>query len=111
MIMLPSGLKVFVLNEPVNMHKSFDGLAALAQTEFKKNALNGDLFVFFNRPCDKVKVLQFDRTGFSIWYKRLEKGRFRLPKMQQKVYTLSISDFNLLLEGIDLVYRRHVSAI
>jgi len=48
--MLPSGLKVFVLNEPVNMHKSFDGLAALAQTEFKKNALNGDLFVFFNRP-------------------------------------------------------------
>lgn len=59
----------------------------------------------------RLKYYNLIEQVFSIWYKRLEKGRFRLPKMQQKTYTLSTSDFNLLLEGMDLVYRRHVSEI
>jgi len=111
MLALPSGLRVYVLKEPINMHKSFDGLSALAQTVFKKDLYKGDLFVFFNRRCEKVKILQWDRNGLSIWYKRLAKGRFRLPSIHQKTYTLSISDLNLLLEGIDLTHAQRLRAI
>ena len=79
MLMLPSGIKVWVAAEPVNMNKSFDGLSYLVQEVFKQEATSGQLFIFRNRACDKIKVLYWDRTGFVQWYKRLEKGCFRFP--------------------------------
>ena len=93
------------------MGKSFDGLSAIVQAEMKQEPCGSGLFVFFNRPANKVKILYYDRTGFAIWYKRLEKGKFRLPNIQSDTYQLSISDFNLLLEGIDLVDAKRLAAV
>ena len=102
MLTLPTGIKVFISKEPVNMNKSFDGLASLITNNFNQNPQSGTLFIFFNRYCNKVKILYWDRNGFAIWYKRLESGKYRLPTIQQNLYKISISDLNLLLEGIDL---------
>ena len=111
MLMLPSGVKVFVSVERVTMHYSFDRLSQLAQDVIQQNPLSGHLFVFFNRRGDKVKILYWDRTGFAIWYKRLEKGTFRVPRIQDNSYCLSVSELSLLLEGIDLSSRRHPDII
>lgn len=95
---------VMVYNKPVSMHKSFDGLSALVQSECKKNPTRGGLFVFFNRARDKVKILYYDRNGFCQWYKRLERGRFPALTVASPVYTLQLAELNLLLEGIDLCH-------
>ena len=95
--------QVWVYNEPVSMHKSFDGLCALVQSELNRNPVEpGGLYVFFNRRRDKVKLLYYDRNGFCQWYKRLEQGRYPAPHIERKYYALQLSELNLLLEGIDL---------
>jgi transposase len=108
--MLPSGVKIWVAVEPVNMKKSFDGLAVLAQEVLSQNVMSGHLFVFRNKNGDKLKVLYWDRNGFAQWYKRLEQGVFRFPRIQDaKRFTLTVSELSLLLEGIDLTQRRFES--
>lgn len=93
------------------MRKSFDGLAALVQQALKKETFNGDLFVFFNRKSDRVKILYWDRNGYCVWAKRLEEGVFRLPKAQGKVIPMHSNELSLLLEGIDLTNRQRLRAI
>ena len=108
MLGLPSGVKVYVATDRVNMHYSFDRLNQLAQEVTKQNPLSGHLFVFFNKRGDKVKILYWDRTGFAIWYKRLERGTFRPPKISAKSYALSVTELSMILEGIDLTEKRHI---
>ena len=88
------------------MRKSIDGLATLVQTELKLNAKQPALFVFFNRTRDKVKILYWDRNGFALWYKRLCKGRYRLPRLNGAASKLSASDLCCILEGLDLLDTR-----
>jgi transposase len=84
------------------MRRSFDGLSALVQNFVGGNPLSGHLFVFRNRSGDRLKILYWDRGGLAIWYKRLEKGTFRLPAFDgASSIELSTSDLVLLLEGID----------
>jgi transposase len=110
MMLLPSGMKVYVLNQPLDMRKSFNGISAIIQSQFHKPANSGHLFVFSNRCGDKIKLFYWDRNGFVQWYKQLEQGRFRLPRMGQKVYEISVSDLTLLLEGIDLTHAQRLQA-
>jgi len=109
-MLVPSGLKVFVAQGGLDMRKSFAGIVSLIQSEFKKPANSGHLFVFFNRRADKVKLFYWDRNGFVQWYKQLEEGQFRPPRLTQKLYELSVSDLTLLLEGIDLSHRQRLHA-
>lgn len=102
MIQLPEGTKIYMAVAPVNMRKSFDGLAAIVLDVLKQNPLSNHLFVFRNRAADKVKVLWWDRNGFSIYYKRLEKGRFKFPKLNRTSITLTQQELELLLDGIDI---------
>jgi transposase len=88
------------------MSKSFDGLAGLVQQTLKLDPFSTHLFVFFNKAKEKVKILYWDHNGFAIWYKRLEKGVFRIPRIQHgEAYSLSMSELCLLLEGIDLTCK------
>jgi len=108
MISLPMGLKVYVFTQPLDMRKDIDGMASLVQDWGGERLQSGSLFVFFSRQNDRVKVLYWDRNGFALWLKRLETGRFRLPRIQENVYQLTPAELNLLLEGIDLVDKQRL---
>ncbi len=104
---LSPGMHVYVKNGPTDMRRSFNGLALMVQEHFLVKPLDNHLFVFFNRKSDTVKLLYYDRNGYCLWSKRLEQGVFRLPRIADSTYQLSLSELNLLLEGIDLTVRRH----
>ena len=67
---------VFLCRKPVDMRKSINGLSILVEQELDLDPFTASLFVFCNRKRDKIKVLYFERSGFVLWYKRLEKARF-----------------------------------
>ncbi len=76
MLTLPSSVKIFIHAQPTDMRCGFNKLSMLTETIMGKDPLSGHLFVFFNKRGDKCKILFWDRTGFIIWYKRLEEGTF-----------------------------------
>ena len=104
MLTLPSSVKIFVHTQPTDMRSGFDRLAMLAETVMQADPLSGHLFVFFNKPANKCKILFWDRTGFVLWYKRLEEGTFRLPRVRGEDASgeLKASELAMMLEGIDL---------
>ena len=96
---------IFIATHPVDMRKSFDGLAAIVKNSFQKNPLDGTLFVFINRVADRLKILYWDRDGYALWYKRLEAGQFRLPPSLtadgEPVALVSAAQLAMILEGIE----------
>ena len=70
--MLPPSVRIFVASQPVDLRQSFDRLAACTQEQLGGDAFSGHLFVFRNRRGDRVKILYWDRSGFCLWYTRLE---------------------------------------
>ena len=110
MLSMPASVKVFVASGAVDMRKSIDALSSLVKDVLNKDPFLGHLFVFCNRRGDKIKILYWDRNGFCLWYKRLERGIFRLPRVQEKVFMICSNELNLLLEGIDLTDRTRLRA-
>lgn len=110
MLMFPPAVRVFVCLEVTDMRKGFDGLAAVTHKFIREDPLSGHLFVFFNRRRDRVKLLFWDRSGFCIWYKRLEKGRFQLTSLDKHRRghhaEVEAAELALILEGIDLTNAR-----
>jgi transposase len=96
---------IYISTQPVDMRKSFDGLAAIVKNSFNKNPLDGTIFVFINRVADRLKILYWDRDGYALWYKRLEAGRFRIPVMLtadgEAVVHVSAAQLAMILEGIE----------
>jgi transposase len=82
------------------MRKSFDGLSGLIRSELGADPLSGSLFVFCNRRRNMVKLLYWDRDGFALWYKRLERGCFSLPPTSSPHARIDRLQLNLLLEGV-----------
>ena len=74
MICLPATFRVFVATAPVNLRKSYDGLAQVARNALGQDPLSGHLLVFSNRRRDRIKILYWDRDGFALWMKKLEAG-------------------------------------
>jgi transposase len=105
MLMPPPSVRVFVASVAVDLRCSFDRLAACTEELLQQDPRSGHLFVFRNRQGDRVKILYWDRTGYCLWYKRLEKGTFRLPSGPGGV-ELNAAELVLLLEGIDLAGAR-----
>lgn len=129
MLSLPLPMRVFVSTAPVDMRRSFDGLALLVQQHLGQDPLSGDLFVFRSRRGDRVKMLYWQEDGYCLWYKRLELGTFRFPALptagqsvpfpRSGAHGLAIraADLAMLLDGVDLAsvrrrprYRRPVPA-
>ena len=110
MLMLPD-VKVYLSTAVTDMRKSFDGLAQLVKQELSKDVFTGELFVFFNRSADRVKILYWDRNGYCLWAKRLEKGTFRRPNVHGKVAPMRLNELSLLLEGIDLTHHQRLTPV
>ena len=98
----PEGrVRVHVYGQPVDMRKSFDGLYVLTRQRLGADPLSGDLYVFINRRATQIKVLYWDRTGFCLWAKRLEQGRFLSDWTQVATRQMDWTGLKMLLEGIE----------
>ncbi len=112
----PEGqIRVHVYGRPTDMRKSFDGLYALTRQELVQDPMSGRLFVFINRRATQMKVLYWDRTGFCVWGKRLEQGRFLSDWRKVTTREMDWTGLKLLLEGIEAKvarkrYKYHRSA-
>ena len=106
MLSLPPSVRIYLCLEPADMRRSFDGLAAMTETIIGQNPLSGHLFVFCNKRRDRVKILVWDRTGYCLWYKRLERGVFHFPSGEGGSAEIPLSELTLILEGIELVGAR-----
>ena len=106
--MIPSGMQVFVALTPIDMRYSFDRLARAAKEQVGYDARGGALFVFFGKRRDAVKVLFFDGTGMCVFYKRLDRGTFRLPTAIDGTARVEITEPELeaLLDGIGVEVDR-----
>jgi len=95
---------VYLCTAPTDMRKGFDTLAALVRDHLGHDPFSGDLFLFLSRGRDRLKALAWESDGFSLWYKRLEEGAYRLPPHPpgSKGVTLRASELAMLLDGIDL---------
>ena len=96
-----SSLKVFLHCDPVDMRKQMDGLSAIVQSEMEPSTFEKCLFIFSNKRRDKIKILAWEKNGFVVWYKRLEKQRFPWPKTGEAC-RLSVKELNMLLDGYDV---------
>lgn len=95
-------IRVHLYGEPADMRKSFDGLQALARHAMGQNPLDGALYVFINRRGSQLKCLYFDRSGFCLWAKRLEAGRFISDWHQVRTKQMDWTGLKLLLEGMQV---------
>jgi transposase len=102
---IPQGVQVFVALEPIDMRFSFDRLSGLAKEQIGYDARSGALFVFFGRRRDAIKVLFFDGSGLCVFYKRIDRGTFRVPETTEpEARHVEVDDAALeaLLDGIDV---------
>ena len=99
-----SDLRIFLCTTPTSMNWSFDRLMGRAQEIFDQDSCSGHLFLFLNRSRDRIKILFWDRDGFCIFYKRLERGTFQLltPTNDKEGIELDYSQLVRLLGGFDL---------
>ena len=113
----PEGqIRVFLYGAPVDMRNSFDGLYALARHGLKQDPLNGQLFAFINRRATQMRVLYWDRSGWCLWAKRLEAGRFIRDWGELRHREMDWTALKLMLEGIEVKrqlkrYRRPINAV
>ncbi len=110
MLKLAPGTRIFMAVAPVDMRRSFDGLAAAVMEVLRANPLEGHLFVFRGRRADRIKALVWDRNGFVVWYKRLERGKYRWPTRDAASIELSEAELALLLDGVDFTRLRRLPA-
>jgi len=99
-------VRVWLYTQPTDMRKSYDGLSALVRNTLHEEPASGHLFVFINRKRTKLKVLYFDRSGYCVWSKRLEQGRFQYRSCGADKITLDWTQLKLILEGIELKNTR-----
>lgn len=110
MIAIPRTIRVFLGTQPQDFRKSIDGLSSVVISHLERDPLTGDVFVFHNKRRTALKVLYWDHGGFCLVYKRLERGRFRVPHLHttRREVGLSPAEFAALFEGIDLSRARRL---
>lgn len=93
---------VYVHRQPVDFRKSINGLSVLVQESMELDVFSSAVFVFGSRRRDKIKILYWNKTGFCLWYKRLEKDKFKWPRQGDAVLLLTAEQFDWLLRGLDI---------
>ena len=109
-MILSSAIRAYVYSQAVDMRKSIDGLSQLVAAAMGMNPLSGQVFVFVGRRRDRAKLLVWDRHGFWVLYKRLERGRFTDPARLAGC-AIAMSELVAWLDGIDLTRTRRLKAI
>lgn len=102
--------RIWLAAEPTDMRCSFDRLAERVRTVIGQDPLGNALFVFRSRSGDRLKILCWDRDGFVLWYKRLEAGVFKLPRVSpgSRSVELRASELAMILDGIDMTKLKRV---
>jgi len=102
-VFLPEGsVRVWLCTTPTDMRKSFTGLSALVKNHLDDDPLSGHLYCFINRRRTQIKILYFDRTGYAVWAKRLERGLFAEHCGGDVKRSLNFTELQCLLEGTDI---------
>ena len=104
MLTMPPCVQIYLAAEPVDLRKGFDALAAIVRHQWKRDVFSGHLFVFLSRRSDRVKILFWDRNGYALYMKRLERGRFRWPVLKpgQATVNLEAGELAMLLDGVEI---------
>jgi transposase len=104
---LPPSVRIYVALGATDLRRSVDGLSALVREALGLEPLSGHLFLFRNRRRDRLKILVWDRSGFWVLYKRLERGTFAWPEeVGSEAVELKAADLMLLLSGVERGARR-----
>ena len=112
MLSLPPSVRLFLATQPVDGRKGADSLMVLVRDVLRYDPLSGHLFIFFSKRRERVRIVYWDRNGFALWSKRLERGRF-MPTFSADgklgAVTIEAAELALIIEGIDLsgARRRH----
>lgn len=109
MLSFPPSVRVFVATQPVDGRKGVDSLTAIVRSALAQDPLSGYLYVFFSKRGDRVRVVYWDRNGFAMWTKRLERGRFHPTVSADErlsAQAIEVAELALILEGIDLAGAR-----
>ena len=93
---------VYLCRDAVDFRKGINGLAVLVEETLQLDPFSEHLFVFCNRSRNRIKILYWERTGFCLWQKRLERDRFAWPRDDEVLVTLTAKQLNWLLDGVDL---------
>ena len=101
-MMIPGGVQILVAKEPVDFRKMLDGLCGVVRNELKEDPLSPKLFVFHNRRGDQVRVLWWDRNGFAMLMKRLDRGVFQFGNLGSGI---TVSQLSELLQGAVVVHK------
>lgn len=103
--MIPARTAIFVATERFDLRRSFDGLAGVVKEILRQDPLSGALFMFFNKAADKMKIIWWDKSGYCVLYKRLERGTFRIPKAIEpgaRSVAIEAVEMARILEGVAL---------
>lgn len=101
MIGLPDSVRILLFSEPTDMRRGFDGLTKMV-LDAGEDVCSGHLFVFLSKRRDRAKILTFQKGGLVLWYKRLERGRFRVLPSSEAQRTIDATELAMLLDGIDV---------
>lgn len=111
MIVIKESTSCYVYSQAVDMRKSIDGLSYLVCDLEGKHLQDGSVYIFFNRQRDKVKILYWNKNGFILHYKRLERGRFQVSRHQDEITSISTQQLSWLLAGLDYQTMREFSEL
>jgi transposase len=102
--------RIYLHRQFVDFRKSINGLSIIVESEMNQPVMSGALFIFCNKARDKLKILYWDKTGFALWYKRLEKDKFKWPsRMTEASLELNEQQLTWLLDGYDIIGHQAVS--
>lgn len=102
---------IWLYQQPIDFRKQIDGLVILVAGQLNLNPTSGQLFIFRNRQSNKIKLLWWDNNGFWLFYKRIEKGRFKLPKISDASINLSKDQLSVLLAGLNFMEQKYFEPV
>lgn len=104
MFTLSNDSRYLLYSQATDMRKSFDGLSGLIRNQLAVDPRSGTVFLFINKSRDKIKLLQWNGSGYTLYYKRLEKGTFELPSYKQKTGSIKLNYVKLvmILDGLSI---------